>query len=193
MLATDSRILDVGYGDGALLNALSASGYRDLTGIDPFVEPIEPPAPGVRVLSTHPRRGAGTYDIVMLHHSLEHLPDPAQRSAARATGARPRRLGTHPHAGRGQLWLADVPRALARPRAAAAPGDSEHRGHAPAGRPCRFHRRVDRVRLVRLLLRGERDLGLGSGRFPTRDDRGRSEQSRCAAPSAWTEFHRLAT
>ena len=38
----DSRILDVGYGDGAPLNSLSASGYRDLTGIDPLWSSTHP-------------------------------------------------------------------------------------------------------------------------------------------------------
>src|SRR6188768_2214478 len=34
---TTSAILDVGSSDGALLVAMSAAGYRDLTGIDPFI------------------------------------------------------------------------------------------------------------------------------------------------------------
>ncbi len=74
---TDSRILDVGYGDGTLLSALSAAGYRDLTGIDPFVEPMES-ANGVRLFRQTMDDHQGTYDVVMLHHSLEHMADPEQ-------------------------------------------------------------------------------------------------------------------
>ena len=77
----DSRILDVGYGDGALLNALSASGYRDLTGIDPFVEPANAPPEGVRLYRRRLDDEPDTYDIVMLHHSLEHVSDPAETLA----------------------------------------------------------------------------------------------------------------
>ena len=73
----DSRILDVGTGDGALLTALSAAGYRNLTGIDPFVEPADDPRSGVRTFRRTMDDEQGTYDIVMLHHSLEHMPDPA--------------------------------------------------------------------------------------------------------------------
>ena len=74
---TDSRILDVGYGDGALLGTLSAAGYRDLTGIDPFAPPIVDVA-GVRTFRRTLDDEPGTYDVVMLHHSLEHVADPAE-------------------------------------------------------------------------------------------------------------------
>jgi SAM-dependent methyltransferase len=73
----DSRILDVGSGDGALLTALSAAGYRNLTGIDPFVEPRNDHQDGVRTFRRTMDDEHGTYDVVMLHHSLEHMPDPA--------------------------------------------------------------------------------------------------------------------
>jgi SAM-dependent methyltransferase len=73
----DSRILDVGTGDGALLTALSAAGYRNLTGIDPFVEPGADRRDGVQMFRRTMDDEHGTYDIVMLHHSLEHMPDPA--------------------------------------------------------------------------------------------------------------------
>lgn len=74
---SDSRIIDVGYGDGTLLTALSAAGYRDLTGIDPFVEPGHVRAAGVAAHRRTIDHEQGTYDIVMLHHSLEHMVDPA--------------------------------------------------------------------------------------------------------------------
>jgi SAM-dependent methyltransferase len=72
---TDSRIIDVGYGDGALLGTLAAAGYRDLTGIDPFASPTN--VENVRTFTRSIEDEPGTYDVVMLHHSLEHVPDPA--------------------------------------------------------------------------------------------------------------------
>ena len=74
---SDSRILDVGSGDGTLLTALSAAGYRDLTGIDPYIDPLEVRGDGVRVHIRTIDQHHGVYDVVMLHHSLEHMPDPA--------------------------------------------------------------------------------------------------------------------
>ena len=73
----DSRILDVGSANGELLIALSAAGYHDLTGIDPFVKPEENRADGVRIHRRTIDEQDGTFDVVMLHHSLEHVADPA--------------------------------------------------------------------------------------------------------------------
>jgi len=74
---TDSRILDVGTARGELLLALSAAGYRDLTGIDPFIEPATNLPEGVRIYQHTIEDEQGPYDVIMLHHSLEHVPDPA--------------------------------------------------------------------------------------------------------------------
>jgi len=73
---TDSRILDVGYGDGVLLLTLSTAGYKNLTGVDPFADPIND-LPNVRTIAGTIGDVTGSYDIVMLHHSLEHVLDPA--------------------------------------------------------------------------------------------------------------------
>lgn len=69
----ESRILDVGCGDAHLLRDLHDAGFRHLSGIDPFV-PAESDEP------VHIRRQTlaevdGSFDLVMLHHTLEHLPD----------------------------------------------------------------------------------------------------------------------
>jgi SAM-dependent methyltransferase len=73
----DSRILDVGCGEGELLEYLAVAGYRNLTGIDPFIEPVTDSTRGYRIFRRTLDEEHGTYDVVMLHHSLEHVTDPA--------------------------------------------------------------------------------------------------------------------
>ncbi len=71
-----TRILDVGCGSGMLVFALGLAGVKDVTGVDPFIC-LE------RDLSTggHLRRQdlgdvEDRYDLIMFHHSFEHVPDP---------------------------------------------------------------------------------------------------------------------
>lgn len=72
----DWNVLDVGCGRGDRLEELAHAGFRRLAGIDPFVETDIRVTPDVVV-----RRGTleeldGRFDLVMLHHSLEHVPEP---------------------------------------------------------------------------------------------------------------------
>ncbi|HEX7117765.1 MAG TPA: class I SAM-dependent methyltransferase [Longimicrobiales bacterium] len=69
-------ILDVGCGAGHLLLHLHALGFSNLTGIDPYLPADSAPEPGVRLLKARIGDLAGSYDLVMLHHALEHVPDP---------------------------------------------------------------------------------------------------------------------
>jgi SAM-dependent methyltransferase len=80
----DSAILDVGAGVGLLLRKLRSDGFRNLTGIDPFL-PEELDVPGLRLLRCELPALRGSFDLVMFHHSLEHLPGQAAalREAAR--------------------------------------------------------------------------------------------------------------
>ena len=74
-------ILDVGSGLGHLLLTMRDQGFADLTGIDPFVERDLEYEGGVRVLrrslAEHRVDHANSYDLVMMHHSFEHMADPA--------------------------------------------------------------------------------------------------------------------
>jgi SAM-dependent methyltransferase len=74
-LRRDSAICDVGTGTGALLAYLSLEGFTNLTGIDPFIG-SDIRTPGYTVQCTSLERASGEYDLLMLHHSLEHMPSP---------------------------------------------------------------------------------------------------------------------
>ncbi|GLC27463.1 class I SAM-dependent methyltransferase [Roseisolibacter agri] len=80
-----ARILDVGSGGGALLRALDAAGYAHLTGVDPFlggdarVGRVSLRRSTVEQLA---REAHGAFDLVMIHHALEHVPAPRETLAA---------------------------------------------------------------------------------------------------------------
>lgn len=70
-----ARILDIGCGRGQLLSRLAALGFRSLTGIDPFLS-SDIRTRTIRILARPLEAIAGeTFDLVMLHHSLEHMSD----------------------------------------------------------------------------------------------------------------------
>lgn len=69
--------LDVGCGHGELLKTMRAAGFRDLTGADPFMPPErESSAPGFRLYRSPGTDLWSQYDVVMMHHALEHATDP---------------------------------------------------------------------------------------------------------------------
>lgn len=78
-----ARVLDAGCGSGDFLRALRGRGYRDLTGVDPFL-PFEPRIDetgrfirgGIAELRAEPRRPC--FDVVTMHHVIEHVPDTQQ-------------------------------------------------------------------------------------------------------------------
>ena len=72
-----SSILDVGCGDGKLIEALSGCGYQHLKGIDPYLEKDV-----FRNKYSLLRKNIGDmpsdekFDVIMMHHSFEHMDDP---------------------------------------------------------------------------------------------------------------------
>lgn len=71
-----SSILEVGCGAGKLLLKLSGFGFRNLTGIDPFIVSDVYYRNGVKVLKRTLDEADGLYAFVMMHHAFEHILDP---------------------------------------------------------------------------------------------------------------------
>ena len=74
-ISLHSRILDVGCGDGRLLKSLNEQGFANAAGQDLFQKTFRP---GVTVIRKPLDELEGEYDLIMLHHSFEHMPDPAR-------------------------------------------------------------------------------------------------------------------
>lgn len=72
----DSSILDIGSGSGRKLLSLYRSGFRNLVGIDPYIENDINYPEGVIIKKMEVSEINGKYDFIMLHHSFEHMPDP---------------------------------------------------------------------------------------------------------------------
>jgi SAM-dependent methyltransferase len=97
------RILDVGCGNGSFPANLRRLGFRNVFGIDPFIEEsvLGPNATFVR----HADIGEmeGRWDLVTFNHSLEHMPDPRRALVAA------RKLVTRPHRARPGRILVHIP------------------------------------------------------------------------------------
>lgn len=78
-LESDAKILDVGCGAGHLLYELHQLGYRDLTGVDPFIESRNDSINGLRILKKDLQLVDGCFDFIMLNHSLEHMQNQADQ------------------------------------------------------------------------------------------------------------------
>lgn len=71
----DQKILDVGCGSGHLLLKLHNIGYMNLLGIDPYLKSEIELAPNLWLRQKQLSELEPLFDFVMLHHSLEHMPD----------------------------------------------------------------------------------------------------------------------
>jgi SAM-dependent methyltransferase len=83
-LQQDSRILDVGCGKGDLLRILQGLGFKNLSGADPFNAEEIDYGDGLKICRVGIDKVEGKRDLIMFHHSFEHVPDPEDtlRSAA---------------------------------------------------------------------------------------------------------------
>jgi SAM-dependent methyltransferase len=71
----NDAILDVGCGSGMLLGKLHKMGFTNLTGIDPFINE-EHDYGSVRIYKKEIEDMSRKFDVIMMHHALEHMADP---------------------------------------------------------------------------------------------------------------------
>jgi SAM-dependent methyltransferase len=71
-----TRVLDVGCGSGMLVFALGLAGVKDVTGVDPFMSAERNLSTGGRLRRQDLSEVEGLYDLIMFHHSFEHVRDP---------------------------------------------------------------------------------------------------------------------
>jgi SAM-dependent methyltransferase len=74
----DSKILDVGCGSGRKLLSMRRSGFKNLTGIDPYNDSDIYYPNGVKVYKKDVFEINEKYDFIMLHHSFEHIALPKE-------------------------------------------------------------------------------------------------------------------
>lgn len=75
-VSIDDSILDVGTGSGHRLHWLQEKGFTDLTGTDIFIDDDISYPNGIRIFKKDITDINRKYDLVMLNHAFEHMPDP---------------------------------------------------------------------------------------------------------------------
>ena len=71
----DSELLDVGCGSGGLLRRMRQYGFTRLAAVDPYLA-AEPDEPGLRIARAELAAVNGKFDLITMHHVLEHLAEP---------------------------------------------------------------------------------------------------------------------
>lgn len=72
----DMGILDVGCGAGRTLFALRELGFENLLGVDPFLSGDIEYENGLTIRKQCIDEVTGTWDVIVFHHSFEHIADP---------------------------------------------------------------------------------------------------------------------
>ncbi|WP_158855806.1 class I SAM-dependent methyltransferase [Lunatibacter salilacus] len=73
----ESKIADIGCGNGQLLYEMRSCGFTNLYGYDPFLQE-EYDESGLKMIKTDFMSLDLQFDAVMLHHSFEHMSDPTK-------------------------------------------------------------------------------------------------------------------
>jgi len=76
LLNFKSSILDVGCGSGRVIQSMQRSGFKNLTGIDPFLEKDLQNTANLKILKRDLFQLSGQFDFIMLHHAFEHMDHP---------------------------------------------------------------------------------------------------------------------
>lgn len=74
----NSKIADVGCGNGQLLYELYASGYTDLHGFDPFMETSRRVNANLHLWKQRIEESDFHFDLIMMHHAFEHMESPME-------------------------------------------------------------------------------------------------------------------
>ena len=74
-ITQSGAVLDVGCGAGVMLRRMRRWGYTQLTGVDPYLG-TELHETGIDLYRRELGELTGRFDLISLHHVLEHLPDP---------------------------------------------------------------------------------------------------------------------
>ena len=77
-LTLNDRILDLGAGNGERILKLYKRGFKHVSGIDPFISSEIKYGKNVKVLKKDIFEIEGQWDLIMLNHSLEHMPNPKE-------------------------------------------------------------------------------------------------------------------
>jgi len=75
---TNSKILEIGCGIGIYIKDLGDIGFTNVCGIDPFIDKDIIYPNGVKVKKLYIEQVNELYDVIISHHSLEHVPDPLE-------------------------------------------------------------------------------------------------------------------
>lgn len=156
-LNRDQRIFNVGCGAGNLLNCLAAIGFRSSREVDPFSkEPTTTPN-GEVLEKIHPRDLLGTFEVIMLHHSHEHILDPCHELPEAGKCLAPGGFCVVRLPAPSSEAFSGIRRGLDTDRRPAPYCTSKPRGYADSCRACRFPGTGLRRRQHRLLAPRIRD------------------------------------